>query len=110
MLSKLTFSLVFVLMLALVAGPAFAQDVANVPAKQAFTVFSETAAGADPNLNGLPTGGSITTAALPDLYDILANGGSIELSILQQGVAANGTPATGTFSVAHDATDRILRS
>ena len=105
--NKLTFSLVFVLALALVAGSAMAQDIAvdaaNVPAKGAFTVFSKTAAGADPNLNGLPTGASITTTTLPDMYDIL-NGGSIELSILQQGVTA-GTPDTGDFSVAHDATD-----
>ena len=106
--NKLTFSLVLVMALALVAGPVFAQDLAfTAPAMKAFVLLTESAidADADPALNGISLADATATTDFPDVYDILANGGSIELSILQQGVGTDGTPNTGTFSVAHDATD-----
>ena len=105
--NKLTFSLVFVLALALVAGSAMAQDISiaatDVPAKGMFTVLAEDATAATTDINGIVAAVTEVTAdTMPDLYDILANGGSIELSIAQRPNDEAGTATT--YTVAHDAT------
>ena len=102
MLSKrLTFSLVFVLMLALVAGPALAQVTVSDPAitsatiaKEGFAVYqmnltsAATPLDADYN-NGITVitpvsadaNGAGVAADMPNLYDLLRLGGSIELAL-----------------------------
>ena len=108
MLSKLTFSLVFVLMLALVAGPAFAQtqtytininatfdvDGDGTPAPMGENHFAVvTPATAGPNGISLPAASATATSDivaatatapasdLPNLADLFAFGGTIELGI-----------------------------
>ena len=107
MLSKLTFSLVFVLMLALVAGPAFAQvtvvsgnlntaaDAAgtatsaadNVLAASGFVVLEMPEATAEPTgaRNGFVGGGVIevtaTAGQFPNIDELFRFGGTIELVV-----------------------------
>ena len=92
MLSKLTFSLAFVLMLALLAGPALAQQVtisqdlvtAAVDSKK-FIVHTQSTttgpSGANPN-GVIASVGAVpetTAGTFPDVKDILEFGGTIEL-------------------------------
>ena len=105
--NKLTFSLVLVLMFTLAATSVYAQAVpadATPLAQGAFGVVVDTAAALDSN--GI-VGDNVAEAVLElqDLADLLQFGGTIEISVLQQGVAADGTPDAGTFIAAHDATE-----
>ena len=80
--NKLTFSLVLVLTLALVAMPISAQDIGvALPAKGEFTVITNSPAGIN---NGIPITGVTAKddSDLENLAEILRFGGSIELSIL----------------------------
>ncbi len=99
MLSKLTFSLVFVLMLALVAGPAFAQTMtlsgelnvntgdadSNFEAKHFVVAGTTTGDAADSGdstrrANGLVVANATTAAVLTiNLADLFTFGGTIEL-------------------------------
>ncbi len=104
MLSKLTFSLVFVLMVALVAGPALAQtvtlganlntgvdtdgDTTDGPIGKNHFVVAIPAVNANITLPADSTaspavatrmGDTVTVAALPNLADLFAFGGTIEL-------------------------------
>ena len=79
MLSKrLTFSLVFVLMLALVAVPAMAQTLTAAPPKDGFAVV---AVSATPPGVTLPTDAAINGILATDLADLLTFGGTIELQM-----------------------------
>ena len=112
MSSKLTFSLVFVLMLALVAGPALAQTVyisdalndadggeseTDPLAMSGFIVFEMPAAGqgSGDDANGIDGSVAVVTAGdaanFPDIADLFAFGGTIEL-VLKQGEGLTGTP------------------
>ena len=114
--NKLTFSLVFIVMLALVAGPALAQTM-NLSVelngnadnadgelgKDGFVVYVKNGEDDDPN-NGvadhatasldpvasIPAGGN--DVGFPDIEELLRFGGTIEL-LLQQGADLTGTPA-----------------
>ena len=107
--NKLTFSLVFVLALALVAGPAFAQVVsgnlnitedgttAGMIPKNGFVVFEKT--GATTATNGIidaatddPVITQLAAAAanFPDIADLLRYGGTIEL-LLNVGASGSTT-------------------
>ncbi len=115
MLSKLTFSLVFVLMLALVAGPAFAQvqivsgnlntaadatgsatsAAENVLAANGFVVLEMPGQNTDPIVNGFVADSviEVTAAAgqFPNVAALFEFGGTIEL-VLKQGEGLTGTP------------------
>ena len=112
MLSKLTFSLVFVLMVALVAGPAFAQTMtitgdlsgdAVVTAKS-FVVADKTVTA--PATNGLDdgTGGAVSSvvSVFPDLNGLFEFGGTIELVLLKSLGSTSTTPAV-TAGALYDA-------
>ena len=113
-LSKLTFSLVFVLMLALVAGPAFAQtvivsedlnddgdaattdDAADILGKDSFIVFEMPSTGSDANgiASNVATVTSVAATGVPNIADLFEFGGTIEL-VLKQGAGLTGMPAEG---------------
>ena len=94
MLSKLTFSLVLVLVLALVAGSALAQTTVSDPVisaigEKGFAVYEMDPGDTTPYENGITVITPITAvdngagdeADMPDLYDLLRLGGSIEVAL-----------------------------
>ena len=120
MSNKMTFSLIFVLMLALVAGPALAQTATThaIPGISAvddegFYVVTNTTDGGAATDNGIVT--DVTTftpdtAALVDLEEVLTRGGTIELVVeiaeagSERAEAGDGTDdvATDDFNAAYE--------
>ena len=111
MLSKLTFSLVFVLMLVLLAGPAFPQsiivsgnlnhsadssgdtDPGNATEALQSNKFVVHQASGNNGIDGVVITVTATSAAnFPNLEDFLSYGGTIEL-VLLQGDGLTGKPA-----------------
>ena len=129
--NKLTFSLVLVLMLALVAGPAFAQEVVvsgnlntaadattgtatsaadNVLAANGFVVLEMPGQDAEETtVNGFVEGEviEVTAAAnqFPNIDELFRFGGTIEL-VLKQGTDLTGTP--GDNETAKDLLHRLV--
>ena len=90
--NKLTFSLVFVLVLALIAGPALAQTQtlsenlspnASLLEGRSFVVFEMNGNDTDPGNNGVIHASQRTAAAttFPDIDELLKFGGTIELLV-----------------------------
>ena len=111
--NKLTFSLALILMFAFVVLPTFAQtmpvgDQTATPPTPATGgwIILETASDTNGIGAGATVDGTNTIPTAVDLADLLSNGGSIELSILQQAAA----DTAGSFSVAHDATDADIEA
>ena len=115
MLSKTTFSLVFVFLLALIVGPALAQEVTFSPnlndidpdttgnqplPKQDFVIYTK-----HPNVHGIISDDlnivivdSANIDGFPDLAELFAFGGTIELVIAPEEVTA---PAVATATTMH---------
>ena len=116
MLSKLTFSLALVLMLAFAATSVMAQAVPTdaIPGENAFGIVTAADAATTatvPGPNGLlaltaspVVGPASATAAIRNLEDLLRFGGSIELTIVVPNADADPSPVQAMYTAKIGAT------